>query len=157
MLVLRPVGEDARAGGGVIKTEQGAKDTVAQMIGEFGSVFIEEGQLKPMKGEPMTIHMQKDVVIKPLHICTPRKTPYAYQTAAKAKLDEDEANGVIEKVEGPSPSRKVRSVLELVTSTDMLRGQTILSLHQRTLWPGYPIRPCVLRYSMLKTDIGRYH
>ena len=33
------------------------------MIGEFDTVFAEEGELKPMKGEPMKIHLKKDVVI----------------------------------------------------------------------------------------------
>ena len=75
-----------------VETE-GVKDAVAQMMEEFGSVFCEEGQLQPMKREPMTIHIQKDVDIKPLRICTPMKMPYAYQDAAKAKLDEDEAKG----------------------------------------------------------------
>jgi hypothetical protein len=86
-----------------------------------GCVILNSGNGSP----PMTIHIQKDVEIKPLRICTPRKTPYAYQDAAKAKLDEDEANGIIEKVEGvsdwcsamsfvPNPGGKVRSVLDLV-------------------------------------------
>ena len=59
------------------------------------------------------------------HVYTPRKTPYAFEAAAKAKLDEDEALGVIEKVEGTSewcspmsfvrkPSGKIRSVIDLV-------------------------------------------
>jgi hypothetical protein len=124
--MLPVVGDvDACAGGDAVKTEQDARDAITRMIEEFGSVFDEEGQLRAMKGEPMTIHKKKDVTIKPLHICTPRKTPYAYHTAAKAKLDEDEENGIIEKVEGPSPwcsamsfvlkpGGKVRYVLELV-------------------------------------------
>ena len=109
----------------LVETEQGVKDAVAQMMEEFDSVFSEGGHLQPMKGESMTIHIQKDIYIKPLRICTPRKTPYAYQNAAKAKLDEDEANGIIEKVEGvsdwcsamlfvPKPGGKVCSVLDLV-------------------------------------------
>ena len=96
---MLPVVENARAGDGAVKTEQDARGAITWMIEEFGSVFEEEGQLRAMKGEPTTIHMKKDVTIKPLHICTPRKTPFAYQTAAKAKLDEGEVNGIIEKVE----------------------------------------------------------
>jgi hypothetical protein len=102
-----------------------AQDAITRMIGEFDTIFDEEGQLKPMKGEPMEIHMRKDVLIKPLHICNTRKTPYAFQAAAKAKLDDDEENGIIEKVSEPSqwcsamlfvpkPGGKVRSVLDLV-------------------------------------------
>jgi hypothetical protein len=84
-----PVVIDGHTKGESVETE-GVKDAVAQMMEEF---FSEEGQLQPMKREPMTIHIQKDVDIKPLCICTPMKTPYAYQDAAKAKLDEDEAKG----------------------------------------------------------------
>jgi hypothetical protein len=120
-----PVVVGAHTKGEFVETEQGVKDAVAQMMEEFDSVFSEGGHLQPMKGESMTIHIQKDIYIKPLRICTPRKTPYAYQNAAKAKLDEDEANGIIEKVEGvsdwcsamlfvPKPGGKVCSVLDLV-------------------------------------------
>ena len=74
---------------------------------------------------PMKIHLKKSENVKPLHVYTPRKTPYAFEAAAKAKLDEDEALGVIEKVEGTSewcspmsfvrkPSGKIRSVIDLV-------------------------------------------
>ena len=37
----------------------------------------------------MKIHMKKDVTAIPLKICTPRKTPYVYMDAAKAKIDAD--------------------------------------------------------------------
>ena len=153
-------------GGGAAKTMQGARDAITRMIGEFSSVFYYEGHLRAMKGEPMTIHMKEDVKINPLHICNPRKTPYAYQTAAKAKLEDNEKNGIIEKVEGPAtwcsamsfvpkPGGKVRSVLDLV------------HLKRNVERPTHPfpapkdivalIRPDVLRCLMLRMGIGRYH
>jgi hypothetical protein len=49
-----------------------------------------------MKGNPMTIHL-KDVPIKPYKIVNARKCPYAFEEKAKAKLEEDEALGIIEK------------------------------------------------------------
>ena len=72
----------------------------------------------------MHIHL-RDEKMQPFHICNPRKTPYAFQDAGKAKLDKDEALGIIEKVHGtsywcsamafvPKLNRKVRSVLDLV-------------------------------------------
>ena len=113
----------------------GTLNAVNQMIEEFNSVFDNEGHLRAMKGEPMTIHMKEDIPIIPLHICNPRKTPYAYQTAAKDKLDDDERNGMIEKVGGPSkwcsamsfvpkPGGKVRSVLDLVHLNRYVRRPT---------------------------------
>ena len=104
-----------------------AREAVTQLIEEFGSVFDEEGPLRTMKGDPMRIHMKKNVTTTPLHICTPRKTPYAYMDTAKAKLDSDVEKGIIEKVPVGTPSRwcsamsfvpkpggKVRSVVDLV-------------------------------------------
>jgi hypothetical protein len=68
------------------------------------------------------------VTVTPLHVCTPRKTPYAYmEDAAKAKLDSDVEKGIIEKVPVGTPSQwcsamsfvpklggKLRSVVDLV-------------------------------------------
>ena len=80
------------------------KKAMESLIEEFKtSVFNTEGELKPMKGGPMKIHL-KEGPIKPFHIYTPRKIPYAYKEAAKAKLDKDESLGVIEKVPLGSPS-----------------------------------------------------
>ena len=58
--------ERVRAVDGSGKDAREAQDAVTQMIVEFGTVFNEEGQLKPMKGDPMEIHMREDVPIKPL-------------------------------------------------------------------------------------------
>jgi hypothetical protein len=95
--ILADGGADKGAGGEAL-----AQDAITRMIMEFDTVFDEEGQLKPMKGEPMEIHMKKDVPIKLLHICNTRKTPYAFQAAANAKLDDNEEKGIIEKVTEPS-------------------------------------------------------
>ena len=67
----------------------------------------------------------KDEPIKPLHVNTPRKTPYAYQGAAKGKLDHMVRLGILEKVEDvsewcspmsfvPKPDGDVRPVVDLV-------------------------------------------
>ena len=91
----------------LIKTTVASEDpkkAMESLIEEFKiSVFNTEGELKPMKGGPMKIHL-KEGPIKPFHIYTPRKIPYAYKEAAKAKLDKDESLGVIEKVPLGSPS-----------------------------------------------------
>ncbi len=42
-----------------------------------------------------------DVIIKPVNVCTPRKTAYGFQEAAKQKLN-DESKGVIEKTTKPT-------------------------------------------------------
>ena len=55
---------------------------------EYASVFEVGKELKTMEGGPMHIHL-RDEKIRPLHICNPRKTPYAFQDAAKTKLDKD--------------------------------------------------------------------
>ena len=96
---------------------------VEKAIEKYETVFKTDGPLKTMKGGPMKIHLRKENV-KPTHIYNPRKTPYAFQGAAKKKLDEDEALGVIEKVEDvstwcsamsfvPKPNGKIRSVIDL--------------------------------------------
>ena len=71
----------------------------------FPEVFeepgLDGGQLKPMKGGPMSIHL-KPGPIKPTHIYTARRCPYAFEGYAKAELDKSESLGIIEKVEGAS-------------------------------------------------------
>ena len=64
---------------------------------EFTEIFKVEGALKTMKGGPMSIKM-RDVQIKPTFTSTARKCPYAFENLVKAKLEEDEALGIIEKV-----------------------------------------------------------
>ena len=68
---------------------------------KYATVFEVGNELKTMEGGPIHIHLQ-DKKICPLHICSPRKTSYTFQDAAKAKLNEDEALGIIEKVHGTS-------------------------------------------------------
>ena len=97
---------------------------VENLIHEYASVFEVGEKLKPMKGGPWKVEL-KDGPIKPLHINTPRKTPYAYQDKAKAKLDHLVELGILEKVEGvsewvspmsfvPKPDGDVRTVADLV-------------------------------------------
>ena len=52
--------------------------SIEVLIQENKSVFNTGKQLKTMSGGPMKIKL-KDKPIKPLHVNTPRKTPYAYQ------------------------------------------------------------------------------
>merc|ERR1711978_146036 len=97
---------------------------VEALIQQHASVFEDGTKLKTMKGGPMKIRL-KDGPIKPLHVNTPRKTPYAYQDKAKAKLDHLVELGILEKVDGvsewvspmsfvPKPDGDVRPVADLV-------------------------------------------
>ena len=81
-------------------------------------------QLKTMKGEAMKIELV-DGPIKPLHVNKPRKAPYSYQGASKAKLDKLVSLGILESVEGsidwispmsfvPKPDGDVCLVADLV-------------------------------------------
>ena len=99
--------------------------SVKGLIKEYESVFKVDFKLQTMKGPPMKIELVDNVPIKPLHIYTPRKTPYAYQNAAKAKLNQLEEYCITEKVTGPTdwcspmsfvpkPDRDVRPVIDLV-------------------------------------------
>ena len=54
-----------------------------------------------MKDEAMKIELV-DGPIKPLHVNTPRKTPYPYQGTSKAKLDKLVSLGILELVRGSS-------------------------------------------------------
>ena len=56
------------------------------LIKEEASVFNNEEKLRTMKSGPLKIRL-KDGPIKPIHVNTPRKTPYAFQSAAKSKLN----------------------------------------------------------------------
>ena len=67
----------------------------------------------------------KDGPVKPIHVNTPRNTPYAYQGAAKGKLDHMVRLGILEKIEDvsewcspmsfvPKPDGDVRPVVDLV-------------------------------------------
>ena len=49
--------------------------SVKTMIGSFDDMFDKEGTLRTMKVKPMVIEMKEDITIKPVHVCSPRKTP----------------------------------------------------------------------------------
>ena len=65
------------------------------------SVFNTEEKLRTMKDGAIKIKL-KDRPIKPLHVNTPRKTPYAFQNAAKSKFDYLVELGVLELVKDVS-------------------------------------------------------
>ena len=103
----------------------GLKGQVEALIREHAVVFDAKEQLKIMKGGPMHIKL-KDGPIKPLHVNTPRKTPYAFQDKAKAKLDQLVDLKIMEKVDDvssewcspmsfvPKADGDVRPVVDLV-------------------------------------------
>ena len=129
---------EARAAGVSTSTPMTLEMAVASvktMIGSFDDVFDTEGTLRTMKGKPMVIEMKDDAPIKPVHVCSPRRTAYAFQEAAKQKLDDDESKGVIEKVIGATdwcsaisfvkkPNGKIRSVLDLVQLNKYVKRPT---------------------------------
>ena len=79
------------------------KAGIEKAMAKFPTVFeepsLDGGKLKPMKGGPMTIHMKKGK-IKPTHIYTAWKCPYAFKEYAKDELDKSENMQIIQKVEG---------------------------------------------------------
>ena len=88
-------------------------------------MFDDEGELKPMIGDPYKIEMRDDIPIKPIHVNVPRRTPYAFQEASKKKIETLVREGVLEYVEGssewvspcsfvPKPDGDVRMVADLV-------------------------------------------
>ena len=77
--------------------EQVPNENFEALMEEFDEVFKVDGALKTMKGGPMSIKM-RDVPIKPTFTSTARKCPYAFENLVKAKLDEDEELGIIEKL-----------------------------------------------------------
>ena len=104
------------------------KVKIEKAMDAFPAVFeepggLDGGQLNPMKGGEMTIHL-KPGPRKPTHIFTARKCPYAFENQAKAELDRSETLGIIEKVEGASewcspmsfvrkPGGRCRTVVDL--------------------------------------------
>ena len=100
-------------------------EAVEAMKEEYQSVFEVGETLDVMAGGPMKIKLKDNIPIKPLHLNTPRKTPYAYQGSAKAKLDLMVKLGILEKVEDvsdwcnpmsfvPKPDGDVRPVVDLI-------------------------------------------
>ena len=55
-------------------------------MNEFEDVFADNHTLKPMKGDPMKIHLQNDY--EPYRISAARQVPFAYREKVKDKLDE---------------------------------------------------------------------
>ena len=97
---MQVVGEDLKE-----KSNQDTVDldeSVKELMSEYNSVFNTDRELKTMAGGTIKIELVDDVPIKPIHINTPRKTPYAYQNTAKAKLDQLLDLGILEKFDSVS-------------------------------------------------------
>ena len=56
---------------------------VQKLKKKYKAVFVIGAQLKTMKGHPAILEMKDNIKIKPVHICTPRKTVYALQGSAE--------------------------------------------------------------------------
>ena len=119
-------------------------EAVAALKEEYQSVFEAGEKLDEMAGGSMKIKLKDNITIKPLHLNTPRKTPYAYQGSAKAKLDHMVELGVLEKVEEvsewcnpmsfvPKPDGDVRPVIDLVHLNKYVERPVIRFRHQRIL------------------------
>ena len=89
----------------LVKSEEAIdlNETIEELMDQYQEVFKTNDldQLKTMKGEAMKIELV-DIPIKSLHVNTPRKTPYSYQGASKAKLDKLVSFGILELVKGSS-------------------------------------------------------
>ena len=142
-------------------------NSLKTMIGSFADVFGEEGTLRTMKGKPMVIEMKDDITIKSVHVCSPRKTPYAFQEAVKQKLDDDENKGVIEKVTGPTdwcsaisfvrkPDGKMRLVVDLVQLNKYVKRPTHPFPSPRDIVASIDKNSKCLRFSTRQTDTGRF-
>ena len=112
----------------LVKSEEAINlnETIEELMDQYQEVFKTNDldQLKTMKGEAMKIELV-DGPIKPLHVNKPRKAPYSYQGASKAKLDKLVSLGILESVEGsidwispmsfvPKPDGDVCLVADLV-------------------------------------------
>ena len=75
------VGIDIRA----VKDPKDRSLWVQKFIEKYHAAIEAGYKLKVMKGGPMKIQMKADTLVRPLHVCNPRKTPYAFQGAAKDK------------------------------------------------------------------------
>ena len=71
--------------------------TIESLMKEFDDLFKIDGDLKVMKGGTMSIKM-RDGPMTPNFVSAARKAPYALEKLVKAKLAEDEALRIIEKV-----------------------------------------------------------
>ncbi|XP_059092346.1 uncharacterized protein LOC131887678 [Tigriopus californicus] len=75
---------------------------INMLMEKFQSVFDCSQVLKPMKGDPMVIHLRDDIPITPTHVNVARNIPFAYQEMTKEELKSMTSSGVME--EAPEPS-----------------------------------------------------
>ncbi|QQP41502.1 Uncharacterized protein FKW44_015903 [Caligus rogercresseyi] len=75
---------------------------VQKLAKEFPKVFNSSDNLLPMQGQPMKIHLKEKLIIKPVHISTPRTVPLAYREKLKKELDYMVRSKIIEPVDIPT-------------------------------------------------------
>ena len=73
-----------------------------EILEAYPEVFEPSGQLKPMEGPPMKIHLRTDIPIVPSKCPPTRAIPVHLEDKAMEELDKYEAMGVIEKVTHPT-------------------------------------------------------
>ena len=73
--------------------------TREMLLEDYKEVFKNTVE-KPMKADPVKIHLMEGSV--PYKTTVAKPIPFAYRDQIKSQLDEMEADGVIEKVSGPS-------------------------------------------------------
>ena len=67
-----------------------------RLLSDFADVFSESDELKPMRGDPMKIHVREDAV--PFALTTARQVPFALREQVKEEIDKMLAKGIIERV-----------------------------------------------------------
>ena len=88
------------------------------LISSFSDVFSSEKKLRTMVGEPMKIHLKKDV--KPSAITRSRKIPFAYRDKVKATLKEMVSQGIIVPVEDMA-TEWCHPIVPIAKRTDEIR------------------------------------
>ena len=78
------------------------EDLKKEILEAYPEVFEPSGQLKPMEGPPMKIHLRTDIPIVPSKCPPTRAIPVHLEDKAMEELDKYEAMGVIEKVTHPT-------------------------------------------------------
>ena len=83
-------------------TNDQVQNIVQSLKRKYKQVLELKKELKPMEGSPALLEIKEDVKVVPIHVCTPRKTPYALQGSAQATLIELERLGVTRRVKEPT-------------------------------------------------------
>ena len=64
-------------------TNDQVQNIVQSLKRKYKQVLELKKELKPMEGSPALLEIKEDVKVVPIHVCTPRKTPYALQGSDK--------------------------------------------------------------------------